>query len=477
MGRASNRRQEKQTRKAGTAEERPDAGRRRLIIGGAGGLGALAVAIAGYRAWFGEGASRGASSGPAAVSPTPGAAKPLPPVTLASNQANAISAATDIVSHYTRELKNASSGIHALRGMGRQFTLEDGTNIVDFLCSRFAAEREVGGRRYVYFPREHEVHDNSFLKTLLEAGVAQEQVIMAGGNRYTLRDLGESAKALFRFDPGDIRRFEAELPEEHLPWCLIAFSKIAPPDNSTWTNAWGEKIDLHQVIDLGLADYESVCAKLTPPTAAVPGEPLDFRERITKYSCYGMHAFYGFFACYGNGYRSNDLGNRLSAVLEHLILRLERDVKALAEETEAARAVGQQYIARMGAGPDGKRRGTGAPPPEIIDVMSLNNFIITSGHALEAINFVRLNKLFPLSATQLKKVERQEAMLYEGLVKMRSFNLDAFMRWDPKFVSNLVISHSHALRAIKLLGPANPDRAAQTDQTASSVAPTLSTIF
>lgn len=462
MGRASNKRQENRARKSGEAEVRPDAGRRRLIIGGASGLGALAVAaVAGYRAgWFGKGAESGAG-GTAGVSPTPvTAAKALPPITLESNQTNAIRAATDIVSHYTRELKNASTGIHALRGIGRRFTMDDGTKIVDFLCSRFGAEREVGGQRYVYFPREQEVHDNSFLKTFLEAGVDQEQVITAGGNRYTLRDLGESAKALFRFDPGDIRRFNSDLPEEHLPWCLIAFSTIAPPDKSTWTNAWGEKIDLNQVIDLGLADYESVCAKLTPATAAAPGEPFDFRERITKYSCYGMHAFYGFFACYRNGYRSNDLEKRLRAVLDHLVSRLERDVRSLAEETEAARAVGQQYIARMGVGPDGKRRGTGAPPPEIIDVMSLNNFIITSGHALEAINFVRLNKLFPLSAAQLKKVELQEAMLYEGLVKMRSFNLDAFLRWDPKFVNNLVISHSHALRAIKLLGPDNPDLAA-----------------
>ena len=463
MSRAKNSRQSKPAGSntgsgSGKTGEGPDPGRRRLIVAGVGGLGALAIGVyAGYRAgWFGKSAERGAAMSTA----KPVAPSPLPPLRLPADQSNAVRAASDIVSHYTRVLKNPSTGIHALRGMGRRFALDDGTNIVDFLCSRYGAEREVNGKRYVYFPREHEVHDNSFLKTLLEAGVSADQVVMAGSNRYTLRDVGESAKSLFRFDPEDIHRFDPLLPEEHLPWCLIAFSTLVRPDNPIWINAYGEKIDLDLLIDRGLGDYETVCRKLITAETPPVGEPLAFREKVTKYSCFGMHAFYGFFACYRNGFRKYNLESRMKEITDHLIIRLERDVQALAEETVAARSYGQQYIAKMGVGADGKRRGEGPPPPEIIDVMSLNNFIITSGHALEALNYVRLHKLFPLSAGQLKRIEKQEAMLYEGLVKMRSYNLDAFLKWDPKFVNNLVISFSHALRAIKLLGPENPDNVA-----------------
>ncbi|MFM8393181.1 MAG: hypothetical protein ACKOB4_04585, partial [Acidobacteriota bacterium] len=309
-------------------------------------------------------------------------------------------------------------------------------------------------------PREHEVHDNSFVKTFLEAGVSPDQSIAVGGNRYTLNDLGNSAKALFRFDPGDIRRFDPEFPEDHLPWCLIAFSKLAPPANPTWVNAYGEKIDMNEVVDLGLADFESVCAKIGTPGSGPSGLPLQFREVITKYSCYGMHAFYGFFATYRNGYRVNNYEKRTRQLVDHLITRLERDLVSLEEETAAARTHGQQYIARMGVGADGRRRAAGPPPAELIDVMGLKNFIVTCGHALEALNFVRLHKLFPLTPGQIREIERQEAKLFEGLVGLRSFNLDAFMRWDPKFVSDLVIAEGHALRAIKLLGPENPDLAA-----------------
>ncbi|MFM8394995.1 MAG: hypothetical protein ACKOB4_13830, partial [Acidobacteriota bacterium] len=169
MGRTNNRdeRKERGRRMKDTPGQSgaADAGRRRLILAGAGGLGALAIAaVGGYKAgWFGSGTKTSVT--PATASP----AALLPPLKLPADRANAIRATTEIVSHYTRELRNASSGIHSLRGIGRVFTMKDGTRITDFLCSTFAAEKVVNGQRYVYFPREHEVHDNSFLKTFLEA--------------------------------------------------------------------------------------------------------------------------------------------------------------------------------------------------------------------------------------------------------------------------------------------------------------------
>ena len=459
MGRSRN--QEK-WKEPGKSEKRrveqaglPDTGRRRIILAGAGGLGALAaVALGGYKAgWFGKKTNT-------LITPTATPASvPLPPIKLTADRANAIRATTDIVSHYTREINNASSGIHALRGIGRPFTLKDGSRITDYLCSTFAAEKEINGQRYVYFPREHEVHDNSFLKTFLEAGVSTDQPIIVRRNRYTLSDLINGAKALFRFDPADIRRFDPEFPEDHLPWCLIAFSRIAPPDNPSWVNAYGEKIDVNELVDLGLTDFESVCAKIGPSGSPPAGLPIQFRETITKYSCYGMHSFYGFFSAYRNGYRVNNYEKRTRQLASHLISRLERDIISLDEETAAARQVGQQYIARMEASANSRRGGSSTPPAELIDVLGLKNFIVTSGHALEALNFARLHELFPFTPGQISEIDRHELRLFEALVRLRSFNLDKFLKWDSKFVNDLVIAEGHALRAIKLLGPDNPDLA------------------
>jgi hypothetical protein len=61
----------------------PDNSKRKFVILGLGGVGALAVGAAGYNAgWFGD----GSTSAPTA-SPTPSLAtgKPLPPVTLEAN--------------------------------------------------------------------------------------------------------------------------------------------------------------------------------------------------------------------------------------------------------------------------------------------------------------------------------------------------------------------------------------------------------
>lgn len=429
-------------------------GRRKAMIGIGAGVSLGLIGLGGYRTgWFG-GESEEATTDPKKERKAP---SPLPPLELAPTQAGAIQAATEIVTHYTRALDNASAGIHAVRAMGQTFRLADGTLATETLCSRYAQEKIIGDRRYVYFPREHEVHDNSFLKTFLEAGVSLDHLISAGGQRYTLRDLGESAKALFRFDPTNIRRFDPVLPEEHLPWGLIAFSILVPSTQPRWTNAYGETIDLNEVIDLGLADFESVSRLLLTPETPAVGESAAFRSQIVRYSCGGFHATYSFFSAYRHGYRSNNLEGRLEALADHIITRLQRDADTNRLETEVARTSGQKYISQMGVGRDGKRRGEGPVPASLIDVISLVNGIRLSGHAHETLNYVRLHDLFPLSALQLRRMAAGEEALFRDIVRLRSFDLDAYYRWDPKFVSDLVIAMAHALRAIKLLGPDNPD--------------------
>jgi len=448
------RQQQRSGREKGGAVVPTSSGRRSALIGIGAGVGMGLAGLGAYRAgWFGEQERGPLTASPAKVE----APTPLPPIELAATEAGAIQAATEIVTHYTRALNNPSTGIHAVRAMGRGFKLADGSVAVETLCSRYAAERELEGQRYVYFPRQHEVHDNSFLKTFLEAGVAPEQAILTGGRRYTLRDLGESAKALFRFDPGNLRRFDPVLPEEHLPWGLIAFSILVPPSAPRWTNVFGETIDLNEVIDVGLADFEAVCRLLLTAETPAVGESVAFRSQITRYSCGGFHSTYSFFSAYHHGYRANNLRGRLEELADNIITRLQRDAEANTIETEAARSYGQKYIDQMGVGADGRRRGTGPTPSSLIDVLSLINIIKLVGHAIETLNFIRLHELLPLSTLQLRRIAAGEESLRRNLVQLRSFDLDAYYRWDPKFVSDTVIAVAHALRGLKLLGPNNPD--------------------
>jgi hypothetical protein len=435
--------------------------RRKFLTLGLGGAGALAVAgIAGYR--YKAGKFDSAPSTPATAA-TPAAnlatGKPLPPVTLPADYQNALRAADEIVRHYSRELNSPTTLIHSVRAFGKNFTLNDGSKAIDFLCERFAADREVNGKRYVYFPREHETHDNSILKTMLEAGVSPDQPITVGASKYTLRDLGESAKALFRCDPQNLARYDAALIHQHLPWGLIAFSILVPPSKAVWTNAYGETINLPETINSGLAVFESTCAGIGEAVARGEDEPTEFRKEIGKYSCDGMHLVYGFFSCLKHGYTNNRLQDRLNKLLDSVLHRLKGDVLATDREAaESSRNVSPDQLRRIAAQQEGGRIvSKGPPPPNWIEMERVRTQIRMLGHAMEAINYVRLHKLFTLKADQQIRLRAGEQTLYEYLVKMRAIDLDPFIRWYPKTVANVVIAVAHASRALKLLTPDNPD--------------------
>lgn len=449
----------KSNRKKGRVAPPTPTGRRKFLALGLGAGGALTIAgIVGYNAgWFGS----------SSATPTPNAplglatGKPLPPITLAANAANATRAADDIVGHYARELNNPSTLIHAVRAFGKNFTLNDNSKAVDFLCNKFAAEREANGKRYVYFPRPAEVHDNSFLKTLLEAGVSPEQPITVGNNKYTLRDLGESAKSLFRCDPQNFGRFDPELLHNHLPWGLIAFSILVPPSAATWTNAYGEMINLPEVISKSLAVFEAETAGVKEAIERGEDESIAFRQTISKYSCYGMHAAYGYFSCLQHGYRNDKLPERLSYLFDSLLHRMQGDAAAIDREAEAAKGMGPEWLSRVAyEGQGGKLATRGQPPPNTLEVMRLRSQIKMLGHALEAINYVQLHNLITLTPSQRRRLQAGEQMLYDYLVRLRATDLAPFMRWYEKFISETVIAVAHAARALKLPTAANPDTVA-----------------
>jgi hypothetical protein len=453
--------------KAGRQKKRtapaPDAGRRKFIIIGLGALAAGVPAVAVLK-------SSSSSPAPVAQKPLPPAATPamtatpaasatarggLAPMSLPATAENARFAAEEIITYYARELDHPSALIHAVRGMGRDFALADGTNAVAHLCAKFAAEKEISGKRYVYFPRSVEVHDDSFLKTFLEAGVSPEQPISAGGKSYTLRDLGESAKAIFRCDPYDLARYEPTFLHEHLPWHLIAFSILVPPAQAAWTNAYGEVINLPTVIDRGLAAYESTCASLQSASASGASQPAAFREEIKKYSCFGLHSVYSFFSCLKHGYRGDNLPARARQMLDLVMYRLQSDPEAIDREYAAA---AQQPLPPAEVT---KLSNVGLTLAQITEAFRVRAQVKFFGHAFEAINYGLLHRLFTLSAEQKQRAQAGERQLHENIVKLRALDLEALKRWNRQFVSDTVVALGHAARALKLLTPRNPDTLAK----------------
>jgi hypothetical protein len=435
----------------------PDDGRRKFVLLGVGALAAAGVgAAAAYNAgWFDAPPPQSFNS----TAPRAGG-KNLAPITLAADQANALRAINEMVEHYARDLGNASALIHAVRAFGKNFKLADGTSAVEHLCTRYAADKEVNGKRYVYFSRDAEVHENSFLKTFLEAGVNLDQPVTAGTRRYTLRDVAESAKALFRFDPHNLFKYDdrqyrydpfstlalgqGELVHEHLPWGLIAFSSLMPSAQAVWTNAYGEKIELAAVIDRSLAEYESNCA--LGQAALMRGEtaPAKFREEIKKYSCFGLHSLYAYLSCWQHGYTNNNLPKRLTQALDLATYRLKGDPEASDREYDEFEGKAEKPT-----------------PAQALDAFKQRARVKLLGHAFESINYAKLHKLVTFTTAQEERIRAGEQAFYESVIKLRAHDWGFLRRTlSDKFVSDVVIALGHAARAMKLLTPDNPDTVA-----------------
>ena len=451
----------KASRKRKQAEAPPNAGRRQFMILGLGSLAVTVAGVAGYKSGLFTSAQSPTTSPVApptapstsslATAASPAAGQGFEPIVYVASRDNALRAAEEITEYYARFFGVPSPLIHAVRGMGKNFKLSDGTNAVDFLCSRFAAEKQIDKKRYIYFPRQVEVHDNSFLKTFLEAGVSLDQPITVGANKYTLRDLGDSAKALFRCDPQNLAHYDPDLLHTHLPWGLIAFSILMQPKDAVWTNAFGETINLSQVIDRSLAAYENSCSGASETIAKNGTESAAFHTEIKEYSCFGTHAVYGFLSCLNHGYRSDGLPERTRHLFDLMVYRLQGDPGAINQDYEAAakQGVTQSDAAAL--------KQNGLNFEQAVEAFRVVSQIKFFGHAFECINYVKLHRLFPISSDQQKRIADGEQMFYDNLVKLRAMNLESFRGWNRQFVCDVVVALGHAVRGMKLLTPQNPD--------------------
>jgi hypothetical protein len=446
-----------QGRPASTPHQKPtarpaDRGRRKFVFAGAGALAAAAVGAGGYKAgWFSSAPTTGAPPVTPPVTPAVASAG-LKPLTLTADLPNAIKACDEITRHYAHALDNPYALIHCVRSFGKGFTRADGSAAVDHLCRNFAVEREVNGKRYVHFQRDAEYHENSFLKTFLEAGVPLDQPVVAGGNRYTLRDAAESAKALFRFDVGDFNRYEKNYSTEHLPWTLIAFSIIVPAAQPTWANAYGETVNLLEVVDRTAGDFEHRCEvmeKVQPKDEFIDDAA---RKAFGDYfPCLGGHALYSYVSLVKHGFRGQKLKERVAEMLDLAAYRMRKEPEAIDREYSMAAAAPfppelTREMARFGA-----------TQAVFTEMSRLRQQIKLLGHLLESVNFARLHRLYTFTPEQTRNIQAGEQKLYEYLVRLRALDLGPIYRWRNKQVNDTVIALAHAGRAMKLMTPQNPD--------------------
>jgi hypothetical protein len=217
---------------------------------------------------------------------------------------------------------------HGLRAMGKSFKVKGGQSAVDFLLERHLTLVPTGAGRALAFPEEVEAHPNSFLKTMLEAGVPLDHRFVRDGQSRTLREVVDGARALFR---PQVATSNARL----LPWSVIALARTTPAVRSRWTNGWGETVDLDAIVETALGMLERASAPVAE--AMRDGRPLTAHAPVHGFTCGGTHMLYSLLTAVHQGYVRQDRAERVTRQVDLLVWRLGADV-ALMDRFYKARA-------------------------------------------------------------------------------------------------------------------------------------------
>jgi hypothetical protein len=305
---------------------------------------------------------------------------------------------------------------HGIRALGADFRLAPGRSAVDFLLGEVLDEQVVNGRSYLAFPPKIEVHPNMFLKTLLEAGVPLTYRFTRKGKAWTLRDVADHARALFRFS-------EQTNPNT-IAWSLIALTRTTPPARGTWRNAWGEEVRLAAVAQAGLAALEAASRPIQE--ARDRNARLDRQAPIHGFTCGGTHLLYSLLAALQAGY-GKETRQRLRDQMDLLIYRLHADPDLAGRfyQAQATKVPGTAWYL-------------------------LDTNLKFLGHALECLNFARRHRLYEVPTDLQSKVTDGLALLTAGVARLRTLELTPVRTNNPVLYQQLVGDVCHAYHSLRL---------------------------
>jgi hypothetical protein len=304
--------------------------------------------------------------------------------------------------------------VHAIRGVGRGCSI-NGESAAGYVLRTCVRVQEVNQRRYLYIPASIEVHSNMFLKTFLEAGVPSSEMFACDGRVFQLKDLGEGAKALFRFDPNTFDRND-------LAWSLIAFAELQARE---WENAYGERIQLKEVAAFGVRVLQEATQGLKPYAAA--GLPLPKKFPIHSFTCGGTHLTYSVLVAAKHGYLQAAGGDIVQDQLRMLLYRLQADPELI-----------DRYYREIAAAPG-------------VDLFRAGAKLKVLGHALECLGYAQAHGLLQPSPLERQQIA-QTAQEVRGLLSyILTLDLAAIQRRHAQLVQQIVGDTCHAFRGLSLV--------------------------
>ena len=306
---------------------------------------------------------------------------------------------------------------HGIRGMGRQFTIAGGRRAVDYLLEDVLVSVPVNGKEWLAFPVDVEGHSNMFLKTMLEAGVPLEHTFTHRGRRRTLHDVVDGAHGLFR------PKLVQAVPN-NLPWSIIALTRTTPTLRKQWTNAWGEPVDLDQVVEGALQLLEQ--ASMPVAEAMRAGRSEATSAPVHSFTCGGTHMIYGLLTAVHAGYGGSNRRERIQQQVDLLVWRLRADLD-LMERFYAGRA--------------------GNPMAPLYELDAKLKLI---GHGEECLAFASRHDVVSFTASQREQRQVAVATLRKLLRDLEASNLTPVKTSDRELYQQLIGDTCHARHGLTL---------------------------
>ena len=306
---------------------------------------------------------------------------------------------------------------HGLRGMGRDFTIDGGRRAVDYLLEDVLVALPANGKRVLGFPIETEAHPNSFLKTLLEAGVPLDHAFTHEGRRRTLGDVVDGARALFR------PTLVSTVPNA-LPWSLIALTRTTTPLRPQWTNAWGETVALDLVVERALRLLEQASQPLAEAMRA--GRPEPAKAPVHSFTCGGTHMVYALLTAVHAGYAGKDRRERVQQQVDLLVWRLGADIDLI-----------ERFY--------GERAGRAGSAWYVLDAK-----LKLLGHGAECLAFATLHDVVRLTPPQRERRQATVATLRRMLRELEARDLWEAKAVDRELYRQLIGDACHARHGLTL---------------------------
>lgn len=324
---------------------------------------------------------------------------------------------TAIVQRYVTSTDDPWVVAHGLRAMGHGFEIHGKRRAVDFLLEDVLVTIPANGQTVLGFPSEVEVHANSFLKTMLEAGTPVDYAFTHGGRRRTVHDVVEGARALLR--PALV----SSVPNA-LPWSIIALTRTTTPLRRQWTNAWDEPVDLDALVESALGLLEQ--ASLPIAAAMREGRPLTAQAPVHALTCGGTHMVYALLTAMNAGYTGKDRRERVRRQVDLLVWRLGADLDLIE----------RFYRGRQGVA--------------LLAWYELDTKLKLLSHAEECLAFASLHKVVRLTPDQQARRRTAVATLRQMLGDLETRNLDEAKRLDRELYNQLVGDSCHARHGLTL---------------------------